>query len=197
MKRKELYVRWHSRAGQGAVTAANFFVEALNKLGYVTLGFPDYGAEKRGAPVVVYNLISDNKEKILDDPAHLRHLDLVILLDPTLVGNELSYADILKGLKDDGLLVINTSKKIPSVFNEKFKGKIYHLPATEIALDTVGRNVPNVATIGGLTNILDLDKAKMKKIMEDSLASVFPEKIVEKNMVGFERGEKEIFEVTN
>ncbi len=191
MKQKELYVRWHSRAGQGAVTAANFFVEALHKMGYHSLGFPDYGAEKRGAPVVVYNCISI-EDKLLDDPAHLRHLDLVVLLDPTLVGAEIDYEDVLEGLKDEALLVINTSKKDSSAFNEKFKGQIYHLPATRIALDTVGRNVPNVAMVGGLTNILDLDKAKMKIILETSLSAVFNPKIVEKNMIGFEKGFNEI-----
>lgn len=196
MKQKKLYVRWHSRAGQGAVTAANFFVDAMNKLGYATSGFPDYGAEKRGAPVVVYNIIS-SEDKVISDPAHLRHLDLVILLDPTLVGNELTYDDVLKGLSDEGILVINTSKEVPSKFNEKFKGQVFHIPATQIALDTVNRNVPNVATIGGLASILDLDTVKMKKIMKESLSSVFPEKIVTKNMEGFDRGEKEIFEVKN
>ena len=194
MKQKELNVRWHSRAGQGAVTAANFFAEGLNKIGYKTQAFPDFGAEKRGAPVIVYNRIS-KLDKILDDPAHIRTLDLVVLVDPTLVGNELTYKDILNGLKEEGLLVINTSKLNPSGFNEKFKGKIYHLNATSIALDTIGRNIPNVAMIGGLTKVLDLGKDKIKIILKEHLSAFFSEKIVNKNMKGFDRGYEEIFEV--
>ncbi len=194
MIQQELNVRWHSRAGQGAVTAANFFAEGLNKIGYKTQAFPDFGAEKRGAPVVVYNRVSKSAE-ILDDPAHLRHLDLVVLLDPTLVGNELTYEDILQGLKPEGILIINTSKTENSVFNEKFKGKIYHLNATDIALATINRNVPNVAMVGGLTKILDLDGAQIKTILKEHLSGFFPEKIVNKNMEGFDRGFKEIFEL--
>lgn len=194
MKQKELNIRWHSRAGQGAVTAANFFAEGLNKIGYKTQAFPDFGAEKRGAPVVVYNRVSKS-DKILDDPAHLRHLDLVVLLDPTLVGNELTYEDVLQGLKPEEILVINTSKTKPSVFNEKFKGKVYHLNATVIALDTIGRNVPNVAMVGGLTKILELDQDQMKTILKDHLLTFFPEKIVNKNMEGFDRGFSEVIEI--
>lgn len=194
MKQQKLFVRWHSRAGQGAVTAANFFAEGMHKMGYKTQSFPDYGAEKRGAPVVVYNRVS-MENRILDDPAHLRHLDLVILLDPTLVGAELDYEDILMGLKPEGILVINTSKEVPSVFNEKFSGKIFHLKATQIALDTVGRNVPNVSMVGGLAKILDLDNVRMKEVLEEHLSGFFSEKIVNKNLEGFSRGFNEIIEI--
>ncbi len=194
MKQKELNVRWHSRAGQGAVTAANFFAEGLNKIGYKTQAFPNFGAEKRGAPVVVYNRVS-KLDKILDDPAHIRTLDLVVLVDPTLVGNELTYKDILSGLKDDGILVINTSKIDKTGFNEKFKGKIYHLNATAIALDTIGRNIPNVAMIGGLSNVLDLGKDQIKIILKEHLSAFFSEKIVNKNMEGFEKGFNEVKEI--
>ncbi len=194
MKQKELNIRWHSRAGQGAVTAANFFAEGLNKIGYKTQAFPDFGAEKRGAPVVVYNRVS-KLNKLLDDPAHIRTLDLVVLLDPTLVGNELSYEDILEGLKEDGILVINTSKLNNTGFIDKFKGKIYHLNATSIALDTIGRNIPNVVMVGGLTNIFDFGKDEIKSILKEHLSQFFPEKIVNKNMKGFERGFNEIFKI--
>jgi len=114
----ELSIRWHSRAGQGAVTAAGFLAEAMGKFGYKVQSFPDFGAEKRGASVVVFNRVS-KKAKILDDPAHLTHVDLVILLDSTLIGAELNYDDVLKGLKESGILFINTAKKESSGFNDR------------------------------------------------------------------------------
>lgn len=190
----ELYIRWHSRAGQGAVTAANFFAEALTHFGYKVQSFPDYGAEKRGAPVIVFNRASKTAE-ILDDPAHLIRLDLVVLLDPTLVGAELEYEDVLKHLEKEGTLVINTSKKDKSRFNEKFEGSIVHLPATQIALDTVNRNVPNVAMVGGLTKILNLDFKKMEQVLEEHLSGFFPPKLVTNNLKGFERGYNETLEI--
>jgi pyruvate ferredoxin oxidoreductase gamma subunit len=191
MKQKKLNIRWHSRAGQGAVTAANFFAEGMNKMGYKTQSFPNYGAEKRGAPVVVYNRVVQTNN-ILDDPAHLRHLDLVILLDPTLVGNELTYDNILDGLSPNGILIINTSKITSSAFNKQFSGKIYHLNATRIALETIGRNVPNVSMVGGITNILKLDEKKMKIILKEHLSNFFPKKIVDKNLEGFSQGFSQI-----
>ncbi len=192
--RESLSIRWHSRAGQGAVTAANFFAEALAKMGHSVQSFPDFGAEKRGAPVVVFNRMAA-KEVVLDDPAHLTHVKIVILVDPTLVGAELDYDDILAGLEDDGILFINTAKKEGSEFNKKFKGQIYHLNATQIALDTIKRNIPNVAMMGGLTKICDLDEGQMKKVLKEHLSAYFPPEIVTKNMGGFERGLVEVLSI--
>jgi pyruvate ferredoxin oxidoreductase gamma subunit len=191
----ELTIRWHSRAGQGAVTAANFFAEALSHFGYQVQSFPDFGAEKRGAPVVVFNRFSQT-EKILDDPAHIRSLDLVVLVDPTLIGAELQYDDILKDLKPGGTLYINTSKTNPSKFNKLFSGEIFHIDGTKIALGTVGRNVPNVAMVGGLTKMLELEADKMKVILNNHLSGFFPTKVVEQNLIGFDQGYKEVLKIT-
>lgn len=189
--KSELSVRWHSRAGQGAVTAANFFGEAFAAFGYKVQSFPDFGAEKRGAPVVVFNRVSKNAD-ILDDPAHLTRVDLVILLDPTLLGNELDYEDVLKFLSPEGILIVNTSKEGASLFNEKYSGTIFHLNATKIALETIKRNIPNVAMMGGVSKILKMDHKKTKLLLEKTLSSVFSPLLVEKNLEGFDRGAKEV-----
>jgi len=188
---KNLSIRWHSRAGQGAVTAANFLGEALGELGMEILSFPDFGAEKRGAPVIVFNRFSEKKGTPLD-PAQPRQIDLVVLLEPSLVGAELSHEEILKGLKSDGTLVINTEKAEPSKFAEKFGGKIVHVPATKIARETLGKNLPNVAMIGALAEILELPAEKIKKLLEKNLEKVFAKSVVEKNLVGFQRGKTEL-----
>lgn len=192
--KSEIFVRWHSRAGQGAVTAAHFLSEALASLDYKVQSFPDFGAEKRGAPVVVFNRLSKTAS-ILDDPAHLTFVNLVVLLDPTLIGNELDYDSILEHLDTDGALIINTAKTIPSVFNARYKGGIYHLNATGIALDTIGRNVPNVALIGGLSAVLKISQEIMEPLLEAHLSTFFPDKIVQKNLEGFRRGYNEIIEI--
>ncbi len=187
----QISVRWHSRAGQGAVTAAGFLAESMAQFGYRVQHFPDFGAEKRGAPVVVFNRLSKTQE-VLDDPAHLQRVDLVVLLDPTLVGNEIDYEDVLRGLHEDGTLVINTSKTDPSGFHKRFKGSIYYLNATQIAMETINRNIPNVAMMGGLTKVLEANEEKMRSILAEHLGHYFPPKLVESNLVGFEKGYKEI-----
>lgn len=181
---------WHSRAGHGAVTAANFLSEAAAEFGFFVQSFPNFGAEKRGAPVEVFNRFS--KEK-LNDPAFVKKADLVILLDPTLIGEELSYADILAGAKESGTILINTKKKTPSSFNTRFKGKIFHLDATQIATETIGRNIPNIAALGGVTKILGFDVQKTKELLKKTLEKSFAKELVEKNCLAFDRGGEEIF----
>ena len=184
-------IRWHSRAGQGAVTAANFVAEALAKLGFQAQSFPDYGAEKRGAPVFVFNRFSKETSK-LHDPAHILAPDMVILVDPTLVGAENTYEDILENLKPHGTLFINTSLSEPTGFNEKFSGAIYHLDATKIAMETIGKNIPNVTMVGGLSRILDLEAQAIKPILSEHLSHYFPSKIVHKNLESFTHGYEQV-----
>lgn len=189
---KDFALRWHSRAGQGAVSAAQFFSEAMIGIGKQSMSFPSFGAEKRGAAVEVFNRTSS---EILDDASQPRNVNAVILLEPSLINAELSHKDVLAGLQKTGFLLINAEKNKKSTFHELFGGKIFHVPATKIAFETVGRNVPNVATVGALVKILDLDKKKMRSLLETNLSAAFPEKIVAKNLTGFDRGYEEVVEI--
>ena len=185
-------LRWHSRAGQGAVSAAQFFSEAMIGIGKESMSFPSFGAEKRGAPVKVFNRIA---KEVIADASQPRKVDAVILLEPSLIGAELSHTNVLAGLQQTGFLLINTEKHKKSKFHELFGGTIFHVPATKIAAETVGRNVPNVATVGALVKILELDKKKMQALLKKNLHTVFPKKIVEKNLIGFARGYDEVHEI--
>ena len=44
-------IRWHARAGQGAKTAAQVLALALMRSGQSVQAFPEYGPERRGAPL--------------------------------------------------------------------------------------------------------------------------------------------------
>jgi len=44
-------VRWHARAGQGAKTAAHILAMAFLRSGSYAQAFPEYGPERRGAPL--------------------------------------------------------------------------------------------------------------------------------------------------
>ena len=52
-------IRWHARAGQGAKTAAHLFALATLREGRSAQAFPEYGPERRGAPVRAYTRIDD------------------------------------------------------------------------------------------------------------------------------------------
>jgi len=47
-----LEIRWHGRAGQGVKTAAYLLAEAAMDTGKYIQAFPEYGAERSGAPLL-------------------------------------------------------------------------------------------------------------------------------------------------
>src|SRR5450759_18578 len=96
-------VRWHGRGGQGAVASAEMLALAAIEEGKAAQAFPSFGPERRGAPVMAFTRVSD-------DFIYLRtgvtEPDVVVVLDPTVMGT----VDVTSGLKDNGLIVANTSK---------------------------------------------------------------------------------------
>jgi len=54
-----LEIRWHGRGGQGAVTASEVIASASILEGKYALAFPEFGAERRGAPVRAYTRVTD------------------------------------------------------------------------------------------------------------------------------------------
>ena len=104
MKKRMKEVRWHGRGGQGAKTAAFLLAEAAMDDGKYIQGFPEYGPERAGAPMKSYTRISDRpilQHDGVSDP------DVVVVLDPSLVG----LINVTEGLKQDGILIVNTGKR--------------------------------------------------------------------------------------
>ncbi|MDD4351617.1 MAG: 2-oxoacid:acceptor oxidoreductase family protein [Candidatus Gracilibacteria bacterium] len=175
-------IRWHSRAGQGAITAANALAHLAIQTGKKGQSFPEFGAEKRGAPVKVFNRIGEHKIEITTE---IEHPDIVILLDTTLVNHEISYDDVLEGLKTDGILIINTEQK-DTKFNQLFSGKIYHIAASKIALEKLQRDLPNVPMLAALLQVSKLLEYKTtEQELEKLLLESFPTPIVAANMQAF------------
>ena len=52
-------IRWHARAGQGAKTAAQILALALLRTGKGVQAFPEYGPERRGAPLRAFTRVAD------------------------------------------------------------------------------------------------------------------------------------------
>ncbi len=141
----------HGRGGQGSVTAANLLVAAALKDGNKGLqAFPVFGAERRGAPVRAFARISQ-------DEIHLRSEiyspDIVIVQDESIM----DLVDILKGLKKDGKILINT-RKSPKEFVFSKKYNVATVDATGIAIkyDIVVGGIPVVNTpiLGAIPQIL-------------------------------------------
>ncbi len=155
-------IRFHGRGGQGAVTAANLLVGAAVLEGKWGQAIPSFGAERRGAPVVAYARISDKPVK-----KHSRVLnpDAVVVLDSGLIG----AIDIVSGLKDGGVIIVNSPVK-PRI-NTMNNYKVYFVDANSIArelgLVIAGWPAVNTAMLGALsraTGIVDVESIK-KHIM--------------------------------
>ncbi|MCK5259356.1 MAG: 2-oxoacid:acceptor oxidoreductase family protein [Thermoplasmatales archaeon] len=143
---------FHGRGGQGSVTAANLLVAAALKDGNKGVqAFPLFGAERRGAPVRAFARISDEE-------IHLRSEvyfpDIVIVLDESIIG----IVDVLKGLKKDGKILINTTKE-PEDFDFSNKYLVATVDATGVAIkhDILVGGIPVVNTpiLGAVPKILD------------------------------------------
>ena len=153
MSSKDLVeIVFHGRGGQGSVTAANLFVAAALKDGNMGVqAFPFFGAERRGAPVRAFARISGEE-------IHLRSEiytpDIVIVLDESIM----EMVDVIKGLKKDGIVLINTTKK-PEDFGFSKKYNVATVDATGIALkhDILVGGIPVVNTpiLGAIPKILD------------------------------------------
>ena len=127
-------IRLHGRGGQGAVTAAELVAQAAIASDKYAQGFPNFGPERRGAPVMAFLRVSQKpiylRERI-DSP------DVVIVLDHTLLG----MVDVTEGLKLGGTVIINITKEKAKSLREHLKCyKIVAVDASKIAMETLGCN---------------------------------------------------------
>lgn len=132
--------------------------------------------------------------RIADVPIRLRSNietpDVVVVFDDTMLG----LPDITIGLAEDKILLVNTVMS-PEEVRERtgFKGKIYTIPATDIALEEIKRGIPNTVMIGALvklTNVVPMEvvKEKVRKTFEKK----FSEEVVEANLRAVDRGYQEV-----
>ncbi|HEX6762113.1 MAG TPA: 2-oxoacid:acceptor oxidoreductase family protein [Gaiellaceae bacterium] len=93
-------IRWHARAGQGAKSAAHALALAALQDGKSVQAFPEYGPERRGAPLRAYTRLADRPIRLHDG---VTEPDVVVVLEPSLV-HEAAVGD---GLKQDGFVLVN------------------------------------------------------------------------------------------
>jgi pyruvate ferredoxin oxidoreductase gamma subunit len=92
-------VRWHARAGQGAKTAAQILAMAFLRSGSYAQAFPEYGPERRGAPLRAFTRASSTPIRRHDS---VTTPNLVVVLEPSLV----EEVDVADGLAEDGVVII-------------------------------------------------------------------------------------------
>jgi len=135
-------IRWHARAGQGAKTASQLVALALLRSGRSVQAFPEYGPERRGAPLRAYTRISDRpirRHDAIEDP------DVVVVLEPSLVHD----AGVTDGLGEESLVLLNAE----TAPQELAGTQVVCVPASRIAAG-LGSKFGNVVMVGALAAAL-------------------------------------------
>ena len=183
-------IRWHGRGGQGAKTASLLLADAAFNTGKYIQGFPDYGPERMGAPITAYNRISD---KPITIHSNIYEPDYVVVVDDTL----LEVVDVTAGLKEEGAIVINTTKSadyLKSVL-KGYKGNVYTIDARKISEEALGRYFPNTPMLAAIVKVSGImtDEALLED-MKGSFKHKFAKKpeVIDGNMKALELALKEV-----
>ncbi len=183
-------IRWHGRGGQGAKTASLLLADAAFNTGKYIQGFPEYGPERMGAPITAYNRISDEPITI---HSNIYYPDYVVVVDDTL----LESVDVTAGLKEEGAILINTTKPAEVLRKELkgYKGDIYTLDARKISLETLGKYFPNTPMLAGIVKISKImTDEELIEDMKGSFKHKFAKKpeVIDGNMKALEMALKEV-----
>ncbi len=164
-------IRIHGRGGQGNVVAAYLLAAAAFEAGQYCQAFPAFGAERRGAPVVAFVRVSDDeilRRNEVRDPAFLIIQDRTLMVEKGLTA----------GLKPGGGILIN-SQLSPEEAKEQYGQEMITLPATQMAVDLVGRPMPNVALLAAFLSLTDL---LPQKALAKALGGRFKGDVLERNL---------------
>jgi 2-oxoacid:acceptor oxidoreductase gamma subunit (pyruvate/2-ketoisovalerate family) len=160
-------IRFHGRGGQGTVIASKILADALAREEKYVQAFPQFGVERRGAPVYAFIRIDS-------EPIYVRskivHPDHIIVVDPTLI----DAIDVSEGLKKGGSILINTSRR-PGDFPQLARSfRIFTIDANEIALKyglgTRAAPIVNTPLLGAVPRVFDF--VQLTSIIESIRAGV-------------------------
>lgn len=181
---KYFEIRWHGRGGQGAVTGAKSLAECVQGTGQTVVAFPEYGPERRGAPVRAFNRFSPEYIRI---HTPVTTPDVVIVIDASL----LALPMVKEGVMEHTIFLVNIEKSPDQV--RKILGlenRVVTVPANALSQQLFGRAIPNSTMLGAFAkacpNIIGLEK--MKEEAGHVFASLLGAELVEKNLIAIQQG---------
>lgn len=182
---KIIEARIHGRGGQGSVTLAEMIVEAAFAGDWQAQAFPNFGVERRGAPVEAYARLS---RKFIRLRSQVYEPDYVIVQDASL----LSGTNVYRGIKKGAMVLINTKKSAAELSAPR--GVIVKtINAHGLAMEVIGRPIVNTILLGAFAGVSTLIKlSAVEKVIREKLADK-GEELVAKNIEAARRG----FEVIN
>lgn len=186
-------IRWHGRGGQGAKTASLLLADAAFNTGKFIQGFPEYGPERMGAPITAYNRISNVPITI---HSNIYEPDYVVVVDDTL----LESVPVTAGLKEDGAIIINTTKDeeyLKKVLNG-YKGAVYTIDARKVSMETLGKYFPNTPMLAAIVKVSGvMTDQELLDDMKGSFKHKFAKKpeVIEPNMKALEMALNEVHKI--
>lgn len=186
-------IRWHGRGGQGAKTASLLLADAAFNTGKFIQGFPEYGPERMGAPITAYNRISNVPITI---HSNIYEPDYVVVVDDTL----LESVPVTAGLKEDGAIIINTTKDeeyLKKVLNG-YKGAVYTIDARKVSMETLGKYFPNTPMLAAIVKVSGvMTDQELLDDMKGSFKHKFAKKpeVIEPNMRALEMALNEVHKI--
>ncbi len=145
-------IRIHGRGGQGNVVAANLLAMSAFETGRYGQAFPNFGAERRGAPVVAFVRIAD---QTIQRRCQIQTPAFLIIQDEAL----LHIPGVTDGLLPGGKILVNSSRPAAELPAPE-QAELISLSASSIAKQYLGRPVPNTALLAaflGLTGLFPID----------------------------------------
>jgi 2-oxoacid:acceptor oxidoreductase gamma subunit (pyruvate/2-ketoisovalerate family) len=177
-------IRLHGRGGQGGMAGARMLATAFVREGKWASSFPEFGFERRGAPVRAFVRVDD---KPIREKTKVYYPDCMLVIDPLLIQSQNAF----EGLKPKGVLVVNGPT--PHTYPDISLSLIGTVNATKIGLEEVGIAVTNTCMLGAFaraTGWVSLDSILM------SLGEYFTGDLLKKNVRCARRGFEETV-VTN
>lgn len=137
-----IQIIFHALGGQGAKSAADILAEAAFSEGKEIQAFPDYGPERRRAPIRAYVRISE--KKILTHEPIIKP-DYTVIIDPSMISKD----------RMSGICIVNSAQTAESIGKQTgYKGEIHVLNADAI---TSFANLPMLAAFVKVSKSVKLE----------------------------------------
>jgi pyruvate ferredoxin oxidoreductase gamma subunit len=170
------------------VTAGKLLAETALGTGQYFQAFPDYGPERMGAPIRAFTRLSSKPIRV---HSQIQQPNVVLVLDPTLLGT----VPVTEGLKEDVILVVNTSMSPFEIrqITGFHTGKACTVDASHIAIEEMGREITNTPMLGAFasaTGIFDIEDLTQQ--LRAWFGKKLPAKAVEANVRAMRRASEEV-----
>lgn len=169
-------MRFHGRGGQGTVKGCQTMVNALVNDGKFAQFIPAFGVERKGSPVYGYLRLDDKEIRY---NCQVYNPDVVVVSDSSLMES----IDVFQGVRYNAKVIINSSRDPDEIGAPKHIAAAT-VNATNIALNTIGADIPNTVMLGAIARILEEVNAET---LRRHVLAIFGKKNAEAFDAGYEQ----------